>query len=281
MSCRGWLRHVVIGILFLFPAASVFAASSIIPLSVSTASPIMGEAFIVTATMSGVAAGTPYFIKCRLGSGSTALSEGQTYNAQTDRWLDDTGANGAWIDMPQITILSDGAWSGDMKCRIKSSAADESKLLYLSACLNADSSCGSSFKSTAFLTLQPRVPTPTITPSASPTAVNTITPTNSPGPTTTRTPTAAPSPTPSSVLTPKARSLSPTRDASFAILGSTSSVSANADSEEVPQTESYKREMPVGVFAFLFVGVGLGLLSFAISLQKIPIWKKLMGKEQQ
>ncbi len=145
--------------------------------------------------MSGALSLNNYYIKCRIGPNSSSLNEGQTYNSQTPEWLNDTDA---WTHMPQITIGSDGNWQGPISCRIKISAVDESKMIYVRACLNLNSSCGTSFQSNTFLTINTILPTSTPTPVPTSTPAPTITPnpTNTPTPTLkiTLKPTTKPSP---------------------------------------------------------------------------------------
>lgn len=191
-------------LLAVFSVSISFAATpNISPVSVSTSSPIIGDAFTLNASMSAATSGNNYYLKCRIGPNSSSLSDGQTYNSQTSQWLDDTGSTGAWTDMPQITIGSDGSWQGSIQCRIKTTASDETKVIFVRACLNSNNSCGISFQSANSLSLNPIFPTSTPTPSPTPT--NIPTPTNTPTPT--KTPTSTPTPAPT--LTPT-KSIIPT-----------------------------------------------------------------------
>ncbi|MBI5613871.1 hypothetical protein HY947_03015 [Candidatus Gottesmanbacteria bacterium] len=187
------VRAEILFFVLLFLSNYPVFAVSISPLSVDINSPVIGDAFTLTATMSGAVAGSNYFVKCRIGGNTSSLNDGQTFNSQSSKWLDDTGSSGAWVDMPQVAIGVDGYWSGLTRCRIKSSSTDEAKLLFVRACLNTDNSCGTSFQSLNSLPLNPIVPTSTPTPI--PTSTPTPTPEPSPTPTRTPTPTSTPSPT--------------------------------------------------------------------------------------
>ncbi|MBI3576750.1 hypothetical protein HY086_01790 [Candidatus Gottesmanbacteria bacterium] len=245
----------------------VSAAVSISAVSVSTTTPIIGDLFTLTASISGALSGNMYFVKCRLGANSSSLSDGQTYNSTTSNWFDDTGSSGAWVDMPQVTIGSDGTWSAGVGCRIKSSATDEAKVLYARTCLNSNNSCGTSIQSSNFLTLTPVVPTPTptSTPTPTPTPANTATPTPTPGstPTPTPTPTKTPTPAPTKGVTPtpllaETENLEATPASSGSVLSAT---------EESPtRTQSSK---PL-IIALLLIGLGLALLSLLLLWKKIP-----------
>ena len=262
------------GILCVVP--SVIAVSpTIFPVSVDSTTPVLGDTFSVTASMSGALPVSVYFFKCRVGSNSSSLSDGQTYNVQTGQWLDDTGSNGAWIDMPQITTDSVGAWQGAVHCRIKNSASDEAKVLFARACLNSNNSCGTSFQSSNSLTLNPVVPTatPTLTPTPAPTATPTPTPDNTPTPTPTRTPTPTktPTPTPTKTPTPTPKHI-PTTLATQSALFMDSSESANILGEtDVAATESAavkSRPLTPIIISLALVGLGLGILSLALVWQK-------------
>src|SRR3989339_124565 len=137
---------LIVGIIFFVqPVSAVTPVLS--PLTVDTTLPIIGNAFTVTASMSGAVSASAYFLKCRIGPSSSSLSDGQTYNPQTTQWLDDSGSNGSWIAMPQITTNGDGLWQGTVQCKMKNSVSDEVKVLFIRACLNSDNSCGTSFQS--------------------------------------------------------------------------------------------------------------------------------------
>jgi len=184
-----------------------FSATIIInPISVDMPSPIIGDSFNLVASISGALSGGSYYVKCRIGANVSSLNDGQTYNPQTSQWLDDTGSTGAWVDMPQVAVGSDGLWQDSIKCRIKSSANDEAKSIFVRACLNSSNSCGTSFQSANSLALNPIFPTPTptpiptLTPTPTPTNTPTPTPTLTPTPTPTRAPTSAPTPLPASTL---------------------------------------------------------------------------------
>ena len=139
-------------VFFVQPVMAV--TPNILPVSVDTSTPVIGDSFTLTASMSGAVVSSVYFLKCRIGApNSTTLSDGQTYNSQTSKWLEDTGSNGAWIDMPQITTDSTGLWQGNLQCRVKDSANDEAKVLFIRACLDANNACGTSFQSTNSLPL--------------------------------------------------------------------------------------------------------------------------------
>lgn len=185
--------------LFVIPS-TVLAAVSVTPVNVDTTSPVIGDAFSLTASVSGALTGSIYFLKCRIGANSSSLTDGQTFNSQTSKWLDDSGSTGAWVDMPQVTIGADGIWQGVLQCRIKSGAVDESKVLFTRACLNSNNSCGTSFQSNSSLALNPLVPTSTPTSTSTPTP----SPTPTPDPTATSTPTSSPTskPTATSTSTP-------------------------------------------------------------------------------
>jgi hypothetical protein len=251
-----------IGVIFFVPSA--FAATpNILAISVDTNTPVIGDQFSVTASMSGAVANGVYFFKCRIGANSSSLADGQTYNNQTSQWLDDTGSNGAWVDMPQITVDGGGVWQGTLQCRVKDSVNDEAKVLYIRACLNANSVCGTSFQSTQSLTLNPIMPTstpsPTPTPTNTPTPQPTCTPTSTPIPTRTPTPTKTPTPTPTSTPTPTKVLASDS-----AVLGSTTSTQSASVSAD-PPPKSTSKQMAI---AILFIGLGCGMLTVAFILKR-------------
>lgn len=241
----------------------VFAATpALTPMSVSTTTPIIGDAFTVTASMSGAISSSVYYFKCRIGPNSSSLSDGQTYNTQTAQWLDDTGSNGAWIDMPQITTDGSGLWQGTLQCRIKDSASDEAKVVFIRACLNQSNSCGTSFQSANSLSLNPVMPTSTPTPTSTPMPTSTCTPTPTPSstPTPTHTPTSTKTPTPSLAS-----------DSGDVLSDSSGSgESPVADTIEPSGTVSGQSISPVKIILIPLVSVGLGL---AI-LSGVLVWKK-------
>lgn len=259
--------------LLIFPSP-VFAAVTLAPVNVDTSSPVIGDAFSVTASMSGAFVGNIYFLKCRIGANSSSLNDGQTFNSQTVKWLDDTGLTGAWIDMPQITIGGDGTWQGAIQCKIKNGSADESKMLFMRACLNSNNNCGTSFQSSNNLMLSPQVPTATPTPTSTPT--NTLTPTPTPTATSAPTATSVPTATSTSIVTPT-RIVSPTPTSEInneiistdvplvpAILGvEDTSVSGTVEARAVSKR-------PI-IIAMLFVSAGLALFAIASLITKIDI----------
>ena len=264
---------VVVFLLFFFPSF-VLGAANFTPLSVDTTNPVIGDAFVVQASASGVVASAAYYLKCRIGpSSGTTYTEGQTLNIQTNKWLDDTNA---WVDMPQITIGGDGQWQGSLSCRIKSSAVDEAKTIVLRACLSVNDACGTSFQSTSYLSLSPRSPTPTDTPTPTITNTPTSVPTN----------TQVPTSTPTRSLTPTATlTLKPTiyEEATFssileekddiettggAVLGETTSKTdvTQHQSNMLTQKKPY-------ITMLLFVGIGFALIA-AFYAVKIHIYSK-------
>ena len=173
--------------------ASVQAAETVTVQSVDHGTPQVAESFAVSASLTHAVYPGTYFLKCRIGGDITHLTEGQTYNTASDTWLDDSGANGAWILMPQVTTDSTGSWSGTLACRVKATAASGTKQVYVRACLNTDGSCGASFQSGDFREIQVLAlpPTPTVLPTIMPTLKPS--PTASPQPTPQKTPKPAPS----------------------------------------------------------------------------------------
>jgi len=174
--------------------------------------------------MSSALSSSNYYIKCRIGPNSSSLSEGQTYNSQTPEWLNDTDA---WTHMPQITTGSDGNWQGSIQCRVKISAIDESKVIYVRACLNSNSSCGTSFQSNALLTVN------TILLTSTPTSV----PTDTPVPTKTPTPTKSPSPTPKPTQKPTPSISNKLIATETGVLGESSGSSKIAQKQKPEKTE--------------------------------------------
>lgn len=242
-------------VLFFFFPFSVLSAVNFIPLGVTTANPIIGDSFVMQASASGAVSGSKYFVKCRIGPSSTSLTEGQTFNGQTNTWLDDTGSNGAWVDMPQIVVGEDGSWQGSVTCRIKSSAIDEAKLLFLRACPNVNDVCGTSIQSGSSLALAPLMPTPTNTPIPT----NTPVPTNTPIPTSTPSNTSVPTTTPTPIASPTKKPTATPITTSTIELGSTivaspTGVVLGAQDPQTPNNKPY-------IIALLFVSVGCALLA--------------------
>jgi len=259
---------VGIVVLFFFFPSSVFSAANFIPLNVDTTSPVIGDSFIMQASANGAVTGSKYYIKCRIGPSSTSLTEGQTLNEQTNTWLDDTGSNGAWVDMPQILVSEDGSWQGSVTCRIKSSALDEAKLLFLRACLNTNDACGSSFQSTSSLVLSPRIPTPTNTPIPTDTPSPTNTP--SPIPTVTMIPTKSPSPTATPTIKPKLTSTpiaTPTAELITTITPSPTAAVLGTQDTQVSKNKKY-------IIALLFISVGCALLAAVFVIKNRLYLKK-------
>ncbi|MFH0749337.1 MAG: hypothetical protein V1917_00285 [Candidatus Gottesmanbacteria bacterium] len=263
------LVGVVLFFFFVFPFP-VFSAVSFTPLGVDTTTPIIGDSFIVQASASGAVASSLYYVKCRIGPNTSSLAEGQTFNANTAKWLDDTSA---WIDMPQVTTGDDGSWQGSITCRIKSSAVDEAKLLFVRACLTVNSACGSSFQSTSSLGVMPRAPTPTATPT--PTVTNTPTL----APTATTTPTSTPivmsSPTNSPTPTVWLPSPSPSMDKS----GGSATIAGVVLGKAEEQVESTQEKSDVlmqkkpYIISLVFVGLGFAMLG-AVYVIKIRLYSK-------
>ena len=283
---RALLSACIILYLLVFPSP-VFAAVTVSPMSVNTSSPVIGDAFSVTASISGALVGNVYFLKCRIGANSYSLNDGQTFNSQTTKWLEDTGLTGAWVDMPQMIIGGDGTWQGVVQCKIKSGSVDESKTLFMRACLNLNNACGTSFQSSNTLVLSPQFPTPT--PTSSPT--NTPTPTNTSTPVSTSTSTPSPTITPVSATVIATSTIIPTRAAS--ITPTTRQEVVNTDMIEVPAilgVESddaaiegviessgsgrtndkfvYTKSL---IIALLFISTGIGFFSIASLITKIDI----------
>jgi preprotein translocase subunit SecG len=184
-------------LLYLFLSGNAFAAASVSAVSVDISNPIIGNAFNVTFNITGANSGDNYYVKCRIGPNGSSLTDGQTFNSPT--WLNDIDA---WVSMPQFQIGADGTMQSSFQCRVRSGSVDESKVIYVSACLNSSSSCGTSFQSANSLNINPVAPTATPTPTAvpSPTSAPTATPTPTSMPT--ATPTPSPTPTPTIKLTP-------------------------------------------------------------------------------
>lgn len=275
-------RIVIFGALFSFyfftASLQHVYAVTIVPVSVDMVSPVIGDSFSVTASVSGALLGNIYFLKCRIGANSSSLADGQTFNTQTSKWLDDTGSTGAWADMPHVTINGDGTWQGILQCRIKSGVSDEAKTLFLRACLNTNNGCGTSFQSTSSLTLSPIVPTPTPTPTPTPsptpepTITKTPTPTCTPTPLATSTPTPTPTPTPLPTATPTPISTplvtpQPEEEAPPAgdVLGAEIQVSPD------PASSGQRFSTQPFIVSLLLVGMGFALLSFVFA------WRNISG----
>ncbi|MFZ2025253.1 MAG: hypothetical protein WAV51_03155 [Microgenomates group bacterium] len=259
---------------FFFRIPISFAVSGVVftPLEIDSASPIIGDTFAVQATASGGMTGAVYYLKCRIGQTSSSLTEGQTYNTTTEKWLDDTSA---WIDMPQVMIQNDGSWRGALPCRIKTSAVDEIKLLFLRGCLQVNDACGTSFQSANYLSFSPILPTATMAPTVTPT----VTPTPAKGPTNT--------PAVSTVLITTPTPINPSsKPTSFVqilsqvtvvdemapsgtVLGQTNETQKNASGS----MDMLSEKRPY-IIALLFVGIGLSLLA-AVSVIKIRYTKDI------
>lgn len=267
MSQRKIFYFLITFFYFLFVIPStVLAAVSVTPVSVDTTTPVIGDAFSLTASVSGALTGSIYFLKCRIGANSSSLTDGQTFNSQTSKWLDDSGSTGAWVDMPQVTIGADGIWQGVLQCRIKSGAVDESKVLFARACSNSNNSCGTSFQSNSSLALNPLVPTPTptSTPSPTPTPIptSTSTPTSSPSPKPTSIPTFTPTSKPTATLT-----VTPTITSILKETTNSSSV-AGVAIEERPEATSYAlpKNEKKGINLLLILPIVLSILFLAASI---------------
>jgi len=168
---------------FTFLKREVFALSAITVINVPSEITI-GQTFNVNGEISGVQTGQVYFVKCRIGPSSSNLTEGQTYNVNTDFWLTD---GSAWIEMPTTENAN-----FSLQCKIKSGVEPGNKIVFLRACLKqADGSCGSSFQSASGVNLTALTePLPTPTPSPTPSPTPTSTPPLTPKP-----PTPTPKPT--------------------------------------------------------------------------------------
>lgn len=272
-------------LLFLFYSPfirPVFATVAINPISIDTSTPIIGDAFNLTASMSGALSGSNYYIKCRIGANTSSLNDGQTYNPQTSQWLDDTGSTGAWIDMPQITIGAGGSWQDSVKCRIKASANDETKVLFVRACLNSNNSCGTSFQSTNLLTVNPIFPTPTNTPTLAPTATLTPTPTSTPNSTPTPTKTLTPTPTLKISVSPTPKGILPT-----GVLGESSqngSIASQANGilptgEDILSSNTAKK--PDTVFQGISMVLGIVLIGVCAILTFRVIKKEELTQDEE
>ena len=165
---------------FLFPF-SVWAASVGVPTNLPTEM-IINQAFSLNGEISGWQSGQVYFVKCRIGFSSSSLTEGQTYNANTNSWLSD---GGAWVEMPTTENTN-----FSLQCKLKSGVEPGNKIVFLRACLKqADGGClsSSSFQSASGVNLMVLAePTPTPTPSPVPNPTPTLKPaTPTPKPTAT------------------------------------------------------------------------------------------------
>ncbi len=114
----------------------------------------------------------------------------------------------------------------------------------------------------------------------SPTTTPTSTPTDTPQPTSTQTPSPTATSKPTSTRAP-----SPTRSVVFDILDTSEIASNEAVLGDTAATNSGEsaasgRAHPL-VFALLFVGVGIALLSFALAIQKVDIWKQLIKPKKK
>jgi hypothetical protein len=266
---------VVLFLFFHFPR-SVFSAESFIPLSVDVTNPIIGDSFTVQGFGSGGVAGAKYYLKCRIGpANGTLLNEAQTFQVQTNRWLDDTSA---WVDMPQVEIGSDGSWQGSLMCRIKNLMLDEAKKLYFRACLNTSDACKDSVQASTFLALSPRAPTSTNTPTPSVTNTPTTTPSHTPThtPTNTHTPTPLPASstntptttggkTPTLTVTPS--EMDDASDAGTLDDSTISGIVLGEENENNSASDSGKRKSndPL-IGAFALVGAGTALLALACAV---------------
>ena len=184
---------------------TVLAAPSIgVPSNIPPAIQI-GQKFTLNGELTGVNLEETYFLKCRLGTSSSSLTEGETYNPTTDKWLSDSGSTGKWIEMPTVQT-TDPTVNITVECRIKSGVSIGDKIVFFRACLKqADGTCDVSFQSTLGTTfIATGEPTPTPTPTLAPTPTVIPTPTKDPTPTPTTKPTSIPTPTktPTPTLTP-------------------------------------------------------------------------------
>lgn len=152
----------------LFTAKSVFAAATISAPTNVPSEVVINQTFSFNSSLTNIQTGETYFIKCRLGSSSSNLVDGQTYNSTTNSWLSDTGA---WTDMPAITT-SGISVTFPIQCRVKSGSIAEQKVLYSRACLKkSDGTCGTSFQSSSgvnFIADAEPSPSPTASPTPSP-----------------------------------------------------------------------------------------------------------------
>lgn len=255
--------------LSLFFPTTAFAAVAISTDGSNNLSPFIGESFNVSASISGAGAGEIYFVKCRIGPDTSNLSEGQTYNPSALNWLNDIGSNSAWVDMPQVTVDGNGAWSGIIQCRVKTGVAGGTKIVVTRACLNSGGTCTTAFSSSNSITINAQEPTPTPTPTETPTPA----PTSTPAPT--ATPTNTPTATPTKTPTPRP-TVRPTLTSLPEVLGEGASPASDiADLRNqlktptpTPLVESSKK-FPIFP-VFLIVG-GLACMSFAgLSLFRRP-----------
>lgn len=258
--------RVVVGLLFFVVPIRSILAVVFSPISLSQEHPIIGESFVVDATASGATVGSVYFLKCRIGQTTNALTEGQTYNSSTAEWLNDTDA---WVSMPTVSVGEDGSWNGTVSCRVKLTAADELKVLYLRTCLRANDACGSSVQSTAFLTFAPIAPSPTAAPTQTPCPTAT--------PTTVPTGTSTPTSGPSVVLSPVSKPTSFVRVIATVMEEETDMVEgavlgARQDDTDTATTSSMFAEKRPYIRALLVTGIGLAILA-AVWLIKIRYTK--------
>jgi hypothetical protein len=285
------MKAAVVFIVFLFflhfanPALAV--NPTINPVNVDTSTPIIGDTFNLAASMSGALSEGSYFIKCRIGANSSSLNDGQTYNPQVSQWLDDTGSTGAWIDMPQVKVGADGLWQNSIKCRIKLSSNDETKVIFVRACLNSNNSCGTSFQSTNSLTINPIFPSPTPTPTSTP--VPTSTPTNTPtptsSPTNTPTPTKTPTPTPMKTPTPTFKSdpmasSTPENTAQSSVLGESAGGELGIPSSD-NNLFSDQTKKPDTVFQWTIMLLGIALIAICVIFTVRIIKKGELGQDEK
>jgi len=142
-------------------AGPTFAASVDAPSDIQSEIPI-NQSFSINTNLINIQSGEVYFVKCRVGSSSSSLTEGQTYNSTTTNWLFDTDS---WIDMPTVTATG-STTNFSIQCKIKNGATEGQKIIYTRACLKkSDGTCGTSFQSasgTNFTAIAPAsTPTPT------------------------------------------------------------------------------------------------------------------------
>jgi hypothetical protein len=224
--------------------------------------------------MSGALSLSNYYIKCRIGPNSSSLSEGQTYNQQTPEWLNDTDA---WIRMPQIPTDASGNWQGSIQCRVKISAVDESKVIYIRACLSSNSACGTSFQSSAFLTVNTILPTPTPTLAPTDTPVPTNAPTNTPAPTTK--PASTPTPKPTAKPTQK---LTPTISKDF--LATSSEVlgesSESAEPTRKPQKTEVLSSKSHNIIPIVLIFLGIVFLIACVAVFSYPYIIRFINKNK-
>jgi hypothetical protein len=287
------LMALFISAFFLF-VPGICAKESLIPISLSNTTPTAGDAFDVTVTLTQGEASHAYFMKCVIGDDGSNVSQGQTYNPISQEWLDYSGAHGAWVLMPQVTTDGDGIWHGEITCRLKTSAQEGVKYVYVSACLSVSEACpsGSSFKSQDFLELQARAlpPTPTDTPkpTTTPKPTATKTPTRTPSPTKSSTPTHVPTSIILSYVTPRhadtavatapLAARTPTVLAEGTIAGGQSVAFLAGNSEELPESGS-ARQYPVTAY-LLFGSLGSATGAVFLAWQKRSAHRERFSKKR-